>query len=142
MAAPLSDMEKAIADVFYHPRKGFGSVERTLQEVRKTHPNVKREDVRAFMAKQEIRQRRKPQKVNSFVADFPRQEFQVDLMDMGESAVPRYGFVAVDIFSKMGACFPIRSKTSPETAAASRKTFTELGYPSSIMCDEGGEFQG
>ena len=94
------------------------------------------------MAKQEIRQRRKPVKVNSFVADFPRQEFQVDLLDMGETAVPRYGFTAIDIFSKKGVCVPIRSKLASETAGALRKTFEELGYPSSIMCDEGGEFQG
>ena len=142
MADPITEREKALAAVFYHPRTGFGSVEHTFNTARRIDPTLKREHVRAFIAKQEIRQRRKPLKVNSFVGNFLRQEFQVDLLDMGEQASPRYGFVAIDIFTKKGACFPIRSKLAPETAEALRKTFGELGYPSSIMCDEGGEFQG
>ena len=140
--ADITDRERTLASVFYNPRTGFGSVEHTLKAAREVNPQITRAHVRDFIAKQEIRQRKKPSKVNSFVADFPRQEFQVDLLDMGEKANPRYGFVAVDIFSKKGACFPIRSKVASETAQALRKTFGELGYPSSIMCDEGGEFFG
>lgn len=142
MPDPVTEREKTIASVFYHPRTGFGSVEQTHKHARLRDVGITRQHVRDFMAKQEIRQRRKPLKVNSFVADFPRQEFQVDLLDMGEAAVPRYGFTAVDIFSKKGVCFPIRSKLASETVEALRKMFGELGYPSSIMCDEGGEFQG
>jgi hypothetical protein len=142
MADPITEREKTLASVFYHPRTGFGSVEQTLKQAKLRDAGITRQHVRSFLAKREIRQRRKPLKVNSFVADFPRQEFQVDLLEMGEQAVPRYGFVAIDIFSKKGACFPIRSKVASETAEALRKVFGELGYPSSIMCDEGGEFQG
>ena len=142
MPDPITEREKTLASVFYHPRTGFGSVEQTLRKARVIDGSITRQHVRNFIAKQEIRQRRKPLKVNSFVGLFPRQEFQVDLLDMGERAVPRYGFVAIDVFSKKGACFPIRSKLASETAEALRKTFGELGYPSSIMCDEGGEFQG
>ena len=142
MADPVTEREKTLASVFYHPRTGFGSVEQTLRNARLRDAGITRQHVRSFIAKQEIRQRRKPLKVNSFVGFFPRQEFQVDLLDMGERAVPRYGFVAIDIFSKKGACFPIASKVASTTAEALRKTFGELGYPASIMCDEGGEFQG
>jgi hypothetical protein len=76
------------------------------------------------------------------VADLPRQEFQIDLADFGESTVPRYGFVAIDIFSKKAACFPTNTKLAADAVEALQKTFVELGYPASIMCDEGGEFQG
>lgn len=139
---PVSEKEQTIATVFYHPRTGFGSVERTFRAARAVDNTIRRGDVREFLAKQEVRQRKKPSKVNSFVADFPRQEFQVDLADFGERAVPRYGFAAIDIFSKKGACFPITSKEASKTTEALRKTFDELGYPSTIMCDEGGEFYG
>ena len=142
MANAPTDREKLLAGVFYHPQTGFGSVEHTLKAARVQDAIITREHVRAFLAKQELRQRRKPLKVNSFVAMFPRQQFQVDLLDMGEKAMLRYGFVAIDIFSKKGACIPIRSKVASETTEALRKVFGELGYPSSIMCDEGGEFQG
>ena len=131
MADPITEREKTLAAVFYHPRTGFGSVEHTFSKARVIDPTIKREHVRAFLAKQEIRQRRKPLKVNSFVAAFPRQEFQVDLLDMGENVVPRYGFVAIDIFTKKGSCFPIRNKFANETAEALRKSFGELSYPSS-----------
>ena len=142
MPDPITEREKTLASVFYHPRTGFGSVEQTFKQAKARDVGITRQHVRDFIAKQEIRQRRKPLKVNSFVADFPRQEFQVDLMDMGENVTPRYGFVTIDIFSKKGACVPIRNKFASDTAEALRKTFAELGYPASIMCDEGREFQG
>ena len=143
-APPISNVERTIAQVFYHPRTGFGSLEETLKAARAFDRHITRADVRAFLAKQELRQRKKPAKneMNSYVAQLPRQEFQIDLMDQGEQAEPRYGFVAIDIFSKKAACFPIDSKTASETTAALKKTFDELGYPASIMSDEGGEFQG
>ena len=141
-ADPITEREKTLASVFYNSRTGFGSVEHTLKAARQHDRTITREHVRAFVAKQEIKQRRKPARTNSFVADTPRQEFQVDLLDMGERSQPRYGFIAIDIFSKKGACFPIPDKTAPGTAAALHKTFGELGYPASIMCDEGGEFHG
>ena len=142
MPDPITEREKTLAAVFYHPRTGFGSVEQTFKQAKARDADITRQHVRDFIAKQEIRQRRKPLKVNSFVAFFPRQEFQVDLMDMGENTVPRYGFITIDIFSKKGACVPIRNKFASDTAEALRKTFAELGYPASIMCDEGREFQG
>ena len=142
MPDPITEREKTLASVFYHTRTGFGSVEQTLRHARTKDPGINRQHVRDFIAKQEIRQRRKPLKVNSFVGFFPRQQFQVDLLDMGENAIPRYGFVTVDIFSKKGSCFPIQTKTASETAEALSKTFRELGYPDSIMCDEGKQFQG
>ena len=140
--AELSEKTKILADIFYHPRDGFGSVEQVLRQAREKDTGITRSDVRAFIANQEVRQRRKPLRVNSYVASLPRMEFQVDLMDMGSRAVPRYGLVAIDIFSKKGACFPIDSKSPDDTAPALEKVFSELGHPVSIMLDEGGEFEG
>ena len=142
MAEELSDREKLLGNVFYHPRTGFGSVEQTYKAARQQDQTITRQHVRDFLAKQELRQRRKPKGGNSYVADLPRQEFQVDLADFGGGVVPRYGFVAIDIFSKKAACFPTQTKNTSETVEALQKTFDELGYPSCIMCDEGGEFKG
>ena len=141
-APPITEKEQTIASAFYHPRTGFGSVEATHKAVKAKDATITRAEVRSFIAKQEIRQRRKPLKVNSYVADLPRQEFQVDLADFGEPAKPRYGFVAVDIFTKKGACIPIADKNAETTAAAMETVFSELGYPSTVLSDEGGEFSG
>lgn len=140
--AEITAKERAIAASFYDSANGFGGIEQTYRAARAADPTITRQDVRAFLAKQELRQRRKPHKVNSFVPLFPRQEFQVDLLDQGANVNPRYGLTAIDIFSKKAACIPINSKIAPVTAQALRRVFDELGYPTSIMCDEGGEFMG
>ena len=140
-----TEIEKTIAKVFYDSRSGFGSVEQTYKSAKALDSSITRADVREFIKNQEIRQGKKPakNKVNSFVADFPRQEFQIDLLDMGKDIKPfRYGFTVVDIFTKKGACIPIRKKTPEITSNAMKEIFKELGYPASIMCDDGTEFKG
>lgn len=138
------EIEKTIAQVFYDSKKGFGSVEDTYRRAHELNPGVTKAAVRAFISKQEIRQHKRPAKnqVNSYVAQFPRQQFQIDLMDMGRGIVPRYGFACVDIFSKKAFCIAMRTKTPENTVQALKMVFTELGYPSSIMCDSGTEFKG
>jgi len=138
------DIEETISKVFYDSKTGFGSVDDTYRRAKELNAGVTRAAVRAFVAKQEIRQHRKPAKnqVNSYVAQLPRQEFQCDLMDMGRGRVPRYGFVCIDIFSKKAFCVPMRNKTPENTAQALRMVFKELGYPATLMCDSGSEFKG
>ena len=34
MADPITEREKTLASVFYHPRTGFGSVEQTLKQAK------------------------------------------------------------------------------------------------------------
>ena len=142
MADILARKTRTLADIFYNPRTGFGSIEQVLGQARQQDASISRDDVRAFIRNQEIRQRRKPTRVNGYVASLPRQEFQVDLMDMGSRAAPRYGFVAIDVFTKKAVCIPILSKSPDDTTPALKTVFEELGYPVSIMLDEGGEFEG
>ena len=143
MAQEVAERDRRLGEIFYDPQNGYGSVENTYKAARAQGMlNLTRQHVREFMAKQELRQRRRPKAVNSFVGDFPRQEFQVDLADFGAASTPRYGFVAYDIFSKRGACFPMQNKFAADSTEALKKTFEELGYPTSIMCDEGAEFRG
>ena len=144
MTDSIGHIDETIAKVFYDSKTGFGSVEDTYQRAHAINPAITRAWVRGWMTKQEIRQHKRPAKnqVNSFVADFPRQEFQVDLLDMGRGMVPRYGFVCIDIFTKKAFCIPLRHKTPGNTTQALKMVFEELGYPSSILCDSGTEFKG
>ena len=132
--------ERIIAEAFYDEKNGFGSIQHTLTRARQKDPSITRGDVKAFLDNQEVKQRRKPLQVNSFVADLPRQEFQVDLADFGAEANPRYCFVAIDIFSKKVFAMPLRAKSDAPRAV--QPMFEELGYPISVMSDEGGEFHG
>ena len=78
--------ERIIAEAFYDEKNGFGSVQHILTRARQKDPSITRGEVKAFLDNQEVKQRRKPLQVNSFVADLPRQEFQVDLADFGRSS--------------------------------------------------------
>ena len=140
-----TEAEETIAEVFYDKRNGFGSLQDTYRQVRELDPSITRAQVKTFLANQEVRQGKKPPKneLNSFVADLPRQQFQVDLMDLGKFVKPfRYGFVCIDIFTKKAECVPITKKEPSITAKALKEIFTDMGYPSTIMSDNGGEFQG
>ena len=132
--------DEIIAEAYYDERHGFGSIQHTLKKAREKDPKISLDDVKEFLGKQEVRQQRKPLHVNSFVPDLPRQEFQVDLADFGIHARPRYCFVAIDIFSKKVFAMPLKAKGDAFHAVA--PMFHALGYPISIMSDEGGEFKG
>lgn len=135
-----AERDRVIAEVFYNKREGFGSLQATYASARRVDPRITKQDVRRFLMNQEVRQRRKPIKVNSYVPDLPREQFQVDLMDMGARAAPRYGFVAMDIFTKKVFVKPIATKDQAHTAVD--EMFEALGHPTEIMLDEGGEFKG
>jgi len=132
--------DQIIAEAYYDERHGFGSLQHTLQKAKEVDPSITYAEVKRFLDKQEVRQTRKPTHLNSFVADLPRQEFQIDLADFGASAKPRYCFVAIDIFSKKLFAMPLNARS--ESVNAIQPMLDALGYPISVMNDEGGEFLG
>ncbi len=140
-----TEAEETIAKVWYDKRNGFGGLEDTYRQVQELDKRITRAQVKTFLENQEVRQGKKPSKnkLNSFIADFPRQQFQVDLMDMGRWVKPfRYGFICIDIFSKRAECVPIRTKEPAITAQALQEIFQDMGYPSTILSDDGAEFKG
>ena len=66
---------------------------------------------------------------------------EVDLMDLGTN-VPeyRYGFIAVDGFSKMVSVIPIENKQPDETIRALKKVVENLRKLKQIYSDEEGAF--
>ena len=132
--------ERIIAEAYYDERHGFGSLQHTLKKAKEVDSSITYAEVKKFLDKQEVRQQRKPTHLNSFVADLPRQEFQVDLADFGTSAKPRYCFVAIDIFSKKVFAMPLNARS--ESITAIQPMLDALGYLISVMSDEGGQFLG
>ena len=101
------DKDDLLRSVFYDVRRGFGSQAATLKAAREQNPSVTLADVKDFLGRQELRQaKRSPARYNTWVPKAPREEFQIDLMDFGMKTVPRYAFVAVDIFTKKLAAVP------------------------------------
>jgi len=136
-----SKAEAVISGVYYDVSTGFGSIAKTLEQARKVDPSITREDVQAFLAKQEHRQGKKRRKDNSWVPFGPREEFQVDLADFGADSEYRFALLAIDAFTKKLVVVPLKSKTSEATAAAMDYVLSELDVPNYIYTDDGGEFQ-
>ena len=134
--------EDVLQRVFYDLKHGFGSQSDTLKKARRIDPTITAADVKDFVGKQAIRQRKRAPRYNSFVAFEPRQEFQMDLMDFGAQTAPRYGLVSVDIFSKKLCVVAIRDKTSELVAKGLDEVISKTGMPTDLMVDSGGEFSG
>ncbi|OYV32737.1 MAG: hypothetical protein B7Z80_26030 [Rhodospirillales bacterium 20-64-7] len=139
----MDPKERVISRVYYDLRAGFGSIAQTLQQARAIDPSITREDVSRFLNKQEIRQRKKPNRYNSFVPNARLDQIQIDLADFtGRSPVHRYGLVAIDSFTKEATVVPLVDKNSETTARALDEVLRKLGLPNALVTDEGGEFQG
>jgi hypothetical protein len=135
--------ERVISRIYYDVREGFGSIDATLRRARAVDPTITREDVRRFLNKQEVRQRKKPNRYNSFVPNSRLDQIQIDLADFSSRGTThRYALVAIDSFTKEAAVVPIRDKMSETTAKALDTALDKLGLPDSLVTDEGGEFQG
>ena len=95
----------SISKVYYDKVYGFGSIQQTLA----LDPTIKREDVKSFLDKQEVRQKKKPTKQNSYVPFEAHDEVQMDIAYFPDPPY-RYGLVAIDVFSKMRTVIPLKTK--------------------------------
>lgn len=78
----MSDKERIIRETYFDPEDGFGSVLETYRIAHTRDSSITRTDVKTFLDNLEIRQRKRGGLFNSFVANLPREQFQVDLADM------------------------------------------------------------
>ena len=137
-----SSSDEVIRKVYYNLHSGFGSIAKTHKAAREVDPKIKREEVKAFLDKQEVRQGQKRRGDNSFIPYAPRDQYQFDLADFGATSVKyRYAFVAIDSFSKMLKVVPIENKTPAETVRALNIVIEKMHIPTYAYTDDGGEFK-
>ncbi len=134
--------EAIIKKVYYDVETGFQSIAKTLKKAQGVVFSITREEVVAFLAKQEHKQAKKRRKDNSYVAFGPREQFQADLADFGLTGPYRYALLAIDIVTKKLVVIPIKGKTSTENAVAFEETLKILDVPNYVYSDEGGAFAG
>ena len=56
--------------------------------------------MKRFLDRQEVRQRKKPTRYNSFIPNGRLDQIAIDLADFGARAPTRYGFFDIDSFTK------------------------------------------
>ena len=80
---------------------------------------------------------------NSFVASYPRQEYQMDLFFLSDLKDPVYplGLLMVDIFSKYISIIPLKAKQIHDVAIGIETAIQKMGgKPETIYSDNEGAF--
>ena len=96
----------------YNDLSGLGSLKQTLADAREVGPSIKLDDVRKWLEENtKIKQQLKGQ--NSFVANGPYHEHQLDLMFIKHLEDQNYDttMVCVDVFTKYAAVVPVKGKS-------------------------------
>ena len=100
--------------------------------------------IQKWLEKQKGRQTKAYKGFNSYVADEPLEEIQIDLAIFTDSAPDndgyKYAFVAVDVFTKIIWGVPIKNKKPEECIRAFKEVLDKIGKPKQIYHDNEGYF--
>ena len=133
------EKEKIIRQIYYDKDNGFGSIAETYKDAKQILNTITLNDVKVFMEKQQIQQLKAYRGFNSYVANKPLEEIQIDLgVFTASSALNngyRYLFVAVDIFTKFCHAVPIKDKFPPESIRAMKEVLNVIGKPETLYHD-------
>ena len=134
---------KAIEKIYYDPA-GFGSIKETLKDVKKYDPSFTADDIKKWKAKQDFGQKAKMRGMNSFIAEKPKEEYQMDLFFFADQDLERKFTIAllmVDIFTKWTQVVQVPSKKWPAVLEGIKKLIPMMGgKPKTIYSDDEGAF--
>ncbi|MFN9115832.1 MAG: DDE-type integrase/transposase/recombinase [Bacteroidota bacterium] len=152
--ALTSEKEKLIEKNFKNPETGLGSIPSLYSQLKKQNLTFSKEkpdgityaNIKEWLEKQEPHQIMKPRNNNyqSFIADEPLYQFQIDLIYMPKSWFNnnyKYIFTAVDVFSKKADMIPLKERDQQTTTQAFKKILNNLVVPKTIYSDQGSEFK-
>ena len=105
--------KEEIISKIYHDPAGYGSVKQTYLEARAKDPSITYADVQKRLSKA-VDQKKQLKGYNSFIANEPKEEYQIDLFFLKRSDFPTEdyigGVLAIDIFSRFITIIPINLK--------------------------------
>ena len=134
---------KAIEKVYYDPA-GFGSIKETLKDVKKYDPSVTADDIKKWKAKQDFGQKAKMRGMNSFIAEKPKEEYQMDLFFMADQPVDKKfknALLMVDIFTKWTQVVMVPGKKWWQVLPGIKELIPIMGgKPKTIYSDDEGAF--
>ncbi len=131
---------KIISNVYHDIEKGYSSIQKTYQDVKKIDNTITYEDVKKWI---NDNKKIKPYKnSNSYVAPYARFQYQIDILVMPEGYSPRYALIVIDIFSKLSSAEAMNERNQDTALNKLKIIFSKMGYPSSIYSDIDGAFMG
>ena len=137
----MDEKTKIIEKVYFDPA-GYGSIAETLKDAKKYDKSITYEDVKKWKAKQDFGQKAKPRGMNSFIADKPHEEYQMDLLFFSDEPVAvKTALLMVDIFSKYTQIYPIKTKNIPDVLIGVKECLKKMkGKPKTIYSDNEAAF--
>ena len=136
------DEKDVIISKIYHDPAGFGSIQTTLNDVRKINKVITIEDVRKWYEKN-VERKTQLKGMNSFIAHQAAEEYQMDLMFFTDLKDPEYtgALLMVDIFTKYTVVIPVKTKQIPDVKIAIEEAIKKMGVkPKTIYSDIEGAF--
>jgi hypothetical protein len=127
----------------YNDKAGFGSLKDTWTDVKNKYTDIKYAQVKEWYQKNvdyNVIQRGE----NSYVANAPREQYQLDIFFMNINKNDKYkiGVAAIDVFTKHATAVALTNKR-PETLLEALKRVLDMlgGKPHILMSDEEGSLQ-
>jgi hypothetical protein len=136
----MSSKDEIISKIYYD-EAGYGSIKQTYTEAKQKDKSITLDDVKKWMHKA-LEQKKQLRGYNSFVAQRPKQEYQMDLFFISKKDFPNEeyigGLLIVDIFTKFINIVPIKTKKIPEILEAIKTIINKMGKPESMYTDNEG----
>ena len=137
----LDNVYKNLRDV-----GGYSSIEKLYKSAKKILPQLKREQVRNYLAAQDsytlFKQKTKKFSRRKIKVQNLDEQWSCDIMDMSPYKKSNDGYVycliAVDIFSRMAFAVPLKTKSGKEVSEAFQAIFDSSNrIPYSLQTDQG-----
>lgn len=134
-------MNELLSRIYYDVEKGYNGLNKLFIKAKSEDSSIKREDVNRFLKEQTIHQQYDPvvKSKNSFVADRPLFEFQIDIVNITVNK-STYVLTCIDVFSKIADAEILKDKGGDNTLDALKKIISRMGKPQQIYADKGREF--
>lgn len=133
----MSDKEQIISDTYH---EFYGSIKNTYLDAKKKDNTIKYDDVKKWFDKSFVR-KTNLSGFNSYVAQRPYEEFQMDLFFINDLEDQEYkiGLLIVDIFSKYLTVVPIETKQIQDILHGIKEGFANMGgKPEVVYSDDEG----
>ena len=118
----------------------YGSIANTLTEARKADKSIKYDDVKNWFDTKFVR-KKQLSGYNSFVASYPKQEYQLDLFFVNDLEDQEYkiGLLMIDVFSKYMTIVPLESTQTNEVLEGIKEGIDNMGgKPETFYTDDEG----
>ena len=137
------DTDNLLKEIIYEPSAGLIGQNKLYEKLKKTYPEITKEEFSKLFEKQEVNQVFKPpRKVKNYhpLQATPHERWQIDLLEMQNKNPSlnknyRFIFVCVDVFSRYTWCIPVKSKNEKDCLDAMKQILEKEAVMSPMQVD-------